>query len=149
MKLSPFSLICVLVFFLSSFTHAETLDFPLLPMNLSTPGIIDQDNSYSYFYIEIPDNITKDTYNLVVTVKENSVLSEFSDPDIYISKTIPKPTYQTATWSCEKYGQDIVSINSQYVYAKEIFYISVYCQFKCNFSLKAVLVNEIEIFQGK
>ena len=140
----------ILFLILSSSILSEDVEkYPSLSIDIQTKGEIEKDDGYSYFYLEIPENVKPNTYNLVLTIKENSVLSEFSDPDLYVSKTVKEPNYKNSTWSCEQYGQDIVSINSKYVYGKEKFYIAVYCQFKCNFALKASLIEELSITEGK
>ena len=92
---------------------------------------------------------------LVFTVKESRKgISEgdeiFSDPDIHVSKKnkYPKGKKQ-AEWYSQRYGNDILTIPSEEVNAGEIFYIGMYCEYKCRYELNSYLTEELEIEIGK
>ena len=115
---------------------------------------MDQNESREYFELKLPDKIKKDSF-LIFTVKESRRgVKEgdelFSDPDIYVSKSNQFPSNrEEASWYSERYGNDILTIPSYEVESNEIFYVCMYCQYKCRYELNSYLAQEIPIQVGK
>lgn len=61
----------------------------LIDLNKEYNGTISQDDSYKFYKIVIPNDIEKDSKNLIFKVHEPEAAREgredFSDPDIFIS----------------------------------------------------------------
>lgn len=123
-------------------------DYPQLSLEVETTGELKEDNSTTYFSFVVPNGVKQNTSNLIIRVRQNNS-TEFSDPDLYVSKTEKEPNFFNADWSCERYGEDMISVSSQYVFEKEIFYIAVYCERKCKYSIKTQLTEEIKLTEGK
>ena len=125
-----------------------------LILNKTVTGALYEDDSYEFYKLEIPSD-AKPNNVLVFTVKESRVgIREgeniFSDPDIHVSKInkYPKGKDQ-AQWFSQRYGNDILTIPSEEVKPGEIFYIAMYCEYKCRYELNSYLTKEIEIQIGK
>ena len=148
------SIISIFLFFnliQFAFTSEKIID---LNLNKTQTGYIYQDNSNEYYKLKIPSNIKKGTI-LVFTVKESRKgVKEgdelFSDPDIHVSKkNIYPKSKEEAEWYSQRYGSDILTIPSEDVNSGDIFYIGMYCEFKCRYELNAYLADEVEIEIGK
>jgi len=128
----------------------------LKPLNLEqkVKGKMDENDSREYFELKLPEDIKKGSL-LVFTVKANNKgVNEgeelFSDPDIYISKTIKFPSNrEDSAWYSERYGNDILTIPSYEVEPNEVFYICMYCQYKCRYELNSYLSREAPMEIGK
>ena len=128
----------------------------LKPLNLEqkVKGKMDENDSREYFELKLPEDIKKGSL-LVFTVKANNKgVNEgeelFSDPDIYISKTIKFPSNrEDSAWYSERYGNDILTIPSYEVEPNEVFYICMYCQYKCRYELNSYLSTEAPMEIGK
>ena len=125
-----------------------------LSLNSKKQGSIPIDDGYDYYYLTLPSTIRSNTTVLTFTIKANQPSSEegdelFSDPDIYISLLHSKPNRTYSEWFSERYGSDILSISKNYVEPNKTFYISVYCQFKCNYTLKIEDSKEKELRSEK
>ena len=125
-----------------------------LKLNETTFGTMIKDNLNEYFKLTIPPDIKKGRL-LVFTVKESIKGVKdgdelFSDPDIYVSKKniYPKSKDQ-AEWYSQKYGNDILTIPSEEVKPGEVFYVGMYCEFKCRYELNSYLADEVEVEIGK
>ena len=114
-------------------------------------GELHLDESHIYFSLKIPAGINKKV--LVFTTHEendnknnkNKDIS-FSDPDFYISKNNKYPSSRLSSeWYSQRYGPDIITISPESVKENDIFYIGIYCQFKCRYYLNTYVTNEIEI----
>ena len=98
------------------------------------------DESHQYYSLKIPKNESNRV--LIITTSEDSSInleakSSFSDPDFYISKKNKFPSSRKSSeWYSEQYGGDILSIPGESVGENEIFYIGMYCQYKCRYFLK-------------
>ena len=107
------------------------------------------DESHKYYSLTIPKNASN--HLLIITTKEDSSIQDnmkgsFSDPDFYISKKNKYPSSKrSAEWFSEQYGSDIMSIPSESVKENDVFYIGMYCQFKCRYFLKIETGKETEI----
>ena len=103
------------------------------------------DKTYAYLKLEIPkmDENNTDSEFLLIEARRNEqqdILDNiFSDPNLYISQKEEYPGPQKSTWSSSRFGDEIISISQNYVKTGAIFYISVYCEFKCNYYLDAKL----------
>ena len=149
-KLFTFLLICLISFSLSD--NDKTLK--TMELNEKIKGKMDSNESREYFQLKLPKEIPYGSL-LIFTVKESRKgVREgdelFSDPDIYISKTNKYPSNrEEAEWFSERYGNDILSIPSYEVEKEEIFYICMYCQFKCRYELYSYLSKEVPAEIGK
>ena len=117
-------------------------------------GKMEENESRHYFQLKLPSDIKKGSL-LVFVVKENRKgIREgeeiFSDPDIYVSKSNQFPSNrEEASWYSERYGNDILTIPSYAVEPDEVFYVCMYCQYKCRYELSSYLSNEAPAELGK
>ena len=145
----------VIISFISLFCFSLS-DKPLKTLKLEKKikGRMDEDESREYYELKLPSIVPKGSL-LVFTVKESRIgIKEgeeiFSDPDIYVSKTNRYPSNkEEASWYSERYGNDILTIPSYEVESNEIFYVCMYCQYKCRFELNSYLSNEAPAEVGK
>lgn len=124
-----------------------------MKLDIEEKGEIKKDDSFIYYKLIIPANISE-TKNLVFEVKaDKSALKEgeeiFSDPDIHISKTEQFPSKYHSDWYSERYGDDIISIGKENVKTNDIFYIGMYCEYKCKYKIKAYLSQSVKINIGE
>ena len=125
-----------------------------LSINSKTQGSIPEDDGYDYYYLNIPSSVRPNKTVLTFTIKANQPTSEegdelFSDPDVYISLIHSKPNRTNSEWFSERYGSDILSISKNFIEPNKTFYIAVYCQFKCNYTLKIEDSKERELHSEK
>ena len=112
-------------------------------------GSMPLDESHKYYKLTIPKNESNQV--LIISTQEDSTTNKdmkdsFSDPDIYISKKNKYPSSRKSSeWFSEQYGSDILSIPSESVAAGDVFYIGMYCQFKCKYFLKVKTGKETEV----
>ena len=112
-------------------------------------GSMPLDESHKYYILTIPKSASGKL--LIFTTHEDSSINKdikdsFSDPDFYISKKNKYPSSRRSSeWFSEQYGSDILSIPSESVKENEIFYIGMYCQYKCKYFLKIETGIETEI----
>ena len=112
-------------------------------------GKLNLDEGHSYYQLKIPRN--ESNRILIISTSEDSSLTEnikdsFSDPDFYVSKINKYPSSKrSAEWYSEQYGSDILTIPAESVEEDDIFYIGIYCQFKCKYFLKVETGFETEI----
>ena len=111
------------------------------------------DNTYSYLKLEIPETASNNKQFLLIearrNVEQDFLDNVFSDPNLFISQNETYPGPNKNTWSGNKFGDEIISINQNYVKPGAQFYIAVYCEFKCNYVLDAKLYNNYEIKEDK
>jgi hypothetical protein len=73
----------------SIITFANSQEHNLIELNKNYNGTMNQDDSFRFFKLIIPNGIEKDVSNLVFKVEEPASAREgkddFSDPDIFIS----------------------------------------------------------------
>ena len=123
----------------------------IIPISIgqTIQGEFPLDESHKYYSLKIPKNASN--HLLIITTHEDSATSantreSFSDPDFYISKKNKYPSSKrSAEWLSEQYGADIMSIPAESVNENDIFYIGMYCQFKCRYFLKIETGKETEI----
>ena len=112
------------------------------------------DESHEYFLLKIPQNTNNKVLVFTTSQDSESELPKdddtlFSDPDFYISKINKYPSSRLSSeWYSQRYGADIITIPSGSVHEGDIFYIGMYCQFKCRYYLKSYVTNELTIFPG-
>ena len=145
--------IYILFFFILSLNSCQIIK----DINLGQPvkGTMELDESHEYFKLVIPENIQNQV--LVFTTKQESEsnLPEdddtlFSDPDFYVSKINKYPSSRLSSeWYSQRYGADIVTVPSGSVNGGDIFYIGMYCQFKCRYFLNSYVTKEITIYIKK
>ena len=150
--MKKFNFIFLSTVFLSilSLTYSEDLiEFTLdQAMKKSLP-----DKSYAYFKLRIPQITTNISQFLLIEARRNVEQdlfdNIFSDPNLYISQVDQNPSPSSNTWSSGRFGDEIISIDHKYVKSSAFFYISVYCEFKCNFILDAKLYTNYELKEDK
>ena len=150
------SIFLILFIFLTLFSLSFSQKSTPIELNQKQTGKLDKDESREYYSLSIPQdkNIEEGTL-LVFTVKESHKgIKEgeeiFSDPDIYVSKTKKYPSNrEESEWFSERYGSDILTIPPHFLKKGDIFYICMYCQYKCRYELKAYLTKEIPLKFGK
>ncbi|MCQ2815915.1 MAG: hypothetical protein MJ252_01495 [archaeon] len=148
-----FSSKAISLLFLLIFVKYSLSDNPQhIQMELEKPlsGEVKKDDAYEYYKLVIPQDVEKNSKNLVFEVKEDkSTTAEgeemFSDPDIHISKSNDYPARFNSDWYSERYGDDIVSISKENVNPGDIFYVGMYCQFKCKYTIKAYLTESVDL----
>ena len=113
-------------------------------------GTMELDESHEYFRLIIPEDINNKV--LVFTTKQesedlpNDDDTYFSDPDFYVSKINKYPSSRLSSeWYSQRYGADIVTVPSGSVHGGDVFYIGMYCQFKCRYYLNSYTTIEITI----
>ena len=125
-----------------------------LTLEQKVKGKMDENDSREYYELKLPKDIQRGSL-LVFTVKESRKgVREgeeiFSDPDIYISKTNKFPSNrEEASWYSERYGNDILTIPSYAVESEEVFYVCMYCQYKCRYELNSYISKEAPAEVGK
>ena len=123
----------------------------IIPISLgeTIKGQFPLDESHKYYSLTIPKNASN--HLLIISTHEDSETSintreSFSDPDFYISKKNKYPSSRSSSeWYSEQYGADILSIPAESVLENEVFYIGMYCQFKCRYFLKIETSIESEL----
>ena len=116
-------------------------------------GKIDKDLSFNFYELNLPNQIKKDSL-LVFTCRENKIIKEneemFSDPDIFVSKEPINPKQRKkCDWYSETFGNDIITIPGSELQKLKKLYVSLFCEKKCRYNLKAYLTKEIEFFLGQ
>ena len=114
-------------------------------------GKIDKDNSHDFYELSLPKKIDKNSI-LVFTANENKIdLKEddifFSDPDMYISRKKNPKNKKESDWYSESFGNDIITIPSKDLNTTKL-YLTLFCEKKCRYKLKAYLTKEIEFQLG-
>ena len=128
----------LLLFFFSLFSlflKINTQDIVPIKIGQVIKGEMPLDESHKYYSLTIPKN--ESNRLLIITTHEDSSInidtkSSFSDPDFYISKRNKFPSSRRSSeWFSEQYGGDVLSIPAESVEENDVFYIGMYCQFKC------------------
>ena len=141
----------LIVLYIQFILLSSTICEDIIPISIGeqVKGEFSLDESHRYYSLLIPKNASN--HLLIISTHEDSSIKEnmkgsFSDPDFYISKTNKYPSSKrTSEWYSEQYGADIMSIPSESVKENDIFYIGMYCQFKCRYFLKIETGRETEI----
>ena len=150
MKKFNFIFLSTVLFSLLSLTYSqELIEFTLdQAMKKSLP-----DKSYAYFKLKIPQITANISQFLLIEARRNVEQdlfdNVFSDPNLYISTIDQNPSPSSNTWSSGRFGDEIISIDHKYVKSGALFYMSVYCEFKCNFILDAKLYTNYELKEDK
>ena len=141
----------VLIFFLTllSVISSDPMNFAL---NETIRGAL-PDKSYSYYKLELPElEISSSKFLLVEArryIDQDILDNVFSNPNLFISTTEVYPSPDKNTWSSDRFGDEIISINEKHVKSGAIFYISIYCEFKCSYILDAKLYNNYQLKEDK
>ena len=113
---------------------------------------LNQDESHEYYMLKIekiPPNTIQEQQMLTFYIEENKTDIEdgkeiFSDPDVYVSKKNKYPSDpHSSEWYSERYGNDILTISD--IKENDIFYVGVYCQFKCRYTIIPSIKSEVEL----
>ena len=123
----------------------------IIPINIGEiyKGNMLLDESHKYYSLKIPKNESNRV--LIISTSEDSSVnfdtkSSFSDPDFYISKKNKYPSSRKSSeWYSEQFGGDILSIPGESVDENDIFYIGMYCQYKCRYYLKIETGIEMDL----
>ena len=111
------------------------------------------DKTYAYYKLKLPELTSGESKFLLFEARRNEeqdfLDNVYSDPNLYISTTEIYPGPNQHTWSRSRFGDEIISINKNYVKSGADFYISIYCEFKCNYILDAKLYNNYEMKEDK
>ena len=115
-----------------------------------TKSITLQPSKTAYYNLEIPNDIQPHTKYLLVKVSPNEKQDRkenlYSDPNLYVSTTNKFPNRQNnSEWHSFRFGDEIITIDKQYVKPGNRFYFGVHCDKKCNFIFKVKLLDEYEI----
>ena len=138
------------LFALLSLTYSQDLiEFTLdQAMKKSLP-----DKTYAYFKLRIPEIKANISQFLLIEARRNVEQdlfdNVFSDPNLYISTEDQHPSPSSNVWSSSRFGDEIISIDQKFVKSGASFYMSVYCEFKCNFILDAKLYTNYELKEDK
>jgi hypothetical protein len=114
-------------------------------------GELSLDESHAYYFLTIPKHANKKVLVFITHQgnDESNTSDDFSDPDFYISKINKYPSSRLSSeWYSQRYGPDIITISPESVKENDIFYIGIYCQFKCKYYFKSYVTHEIEIKEG-
>ena len=143
------------IFILISLSLSDNVkELKPLVLEQKVKGKMDENESREYYELKLPNDIKRGNL-LVFTVKESRKgVREgdelFSDPDIYVSKSNKFPSNrEEASWFSERYGNDILTIPSYAVEPDEVFYICMYCQYKCRYELNSYISKEAPAEVGK
>ena len=146
--------------FLAIFLLNLSLSFSVEPQGVQAPLTINEpiraslpDKSYAYYILKLSDINPDGSKFLLFEARRNEDQdlqdNIFSDPNLYISTSDLYPDPNHNTWSSSRFGDEIISVNKDYVKPGEIFYVSVYCEFKCNYIIDAKLYNHYEMKEEK
>ena len=123
-----------------------------ISLNQTVQGYL-HPTTYAYYELEIKDDETKQSDFLLIEARRNidqDILDNiYSDPNLYVSNIHSMPGPNKNEWSSNRFGDEIISINKINKYEKKIFYISIYCQFSCNYILKANLFKNYDLKGNK
>ena len=140
-----------LIIFVLNIFHVSTTQ---LYLNKTIQGYL-HPKSYAYYSLLLDRNISdaenNDSLLIEVRRNENQDLLDniYSDPNIYISTIHSEPGPNLNEWSSNRFGDEIISINKINSYSNQVFYISIYCQFSCNYLLKANIHKNYEMKVNK
>ena len=139
-------LFTILILCFLSLTYSQEIE--TIKLGQIIKGSMPLDESHKYYKLHIPRSESNKV--LIISTNEDSSTSQdtkdsFSDPDFYISKKNKYPSSRRSSeWFSEQYGSDILSIPSESVQENDIFYIGMYCQYKCRYYLKVETGIEAE-----
>ena len=145
----------IIILYLQFILLSLSLSDKIIPISLgeTIKGEFPLDESHRYYSLTIPKEASKNL--LIIKTHEDSAIKSdmkdaFSDPDFYISKKNKYPSSRRSSeWFSEQYGSDIMSIPSEAVNENDVFYIGMYCQYKCRYFLKIEIGKESEINLGE
>ena len=123
-----------------------------LSLNQTVLGYL-HPQTYAYYELSIKEEDSENKDFLLIEArrnKEQDILDNiYSDPNLYVSNFHSEPGPNKNEWSSDRFGDEVISINKINTYSNKIFYISIYCQFSCNFALKATLFKNYEMKGNK
>ena len=142
------------LFLLISLLNISQVSLTQLYLNKTILGYL-HPKSYAYYSLLLPENITdtESTDYLLVEARRNEdqdlLDNIYSDPNLYISNIHSQPGPNAHEWSSARFGDEIISINKVNSYSNQVFYISIYCEFSCNYILKANIHKNYEMKVNK
>ena len=139
MKINVYLLILAIIFYTKSYPLKITKSLP--------------DKTSSTYKMLIPEIDTNENKFLLIKARRNEeqdlLDNIFSDPNLYISSIYTTPDANHYTWSSSRFGDEIISIDLKYIKPNSYLYISVYCEFKCNFILEGKIYQKYELKENK
>ena len=145
-------LIIFTVLFILIFSQVNSQKIEEIKIGQNIKGSMLLDEGHKYYKLIIPRN--ESNRILIISATEDSSLKEdekdsFSDPDFYISKKNKYPSsIRSSEWYSEQYGSDILTIPAESVRQNDIFYIGIYCQYRCKYILNVKTGLEAELSLG-
>ena len=130
-------------FLISSIISKEnqTSNHSILYINQDAQDTITESNSYYYYDLPMSSQLEPNKFYLVIKVKME--YTKTGKPELFISKKVEEPTKDNYEWKSAKSGNEIVSIKPSDVNTNDKFYIGVYCNEECEYTLNAFL-GELE-----
>ena len=111
-----------------------------------------KNDEYDFYKLTLPEEIDKNG-QVVFEVEPNTELDSInnivSDPNLYISINNNYPTNINHAWSSNRFGDETITVNGEYVKPFQFFYIGIHCKEKCNYILKISLIKAITIKENK
>ena len=153
LNLKPFIISIYLIFFFF-FSSSSCQVIKNITLGQPIKGTMELDESHEYFLLTIPEGIENKVLVFTTKQENESNLPQdddtlFSDPDFYVSKINKYPSSRLSSeWYSQRYGADIVTVPSGSVHGGDVFYIGMYCQFKCRYYLNSYVTIEITIAPG-
>ena len=139
-----YSYINILLLFLILKVSYSRVDLIDISLNQTIKGSL-SGKTYSYYCLVFQEDEVSDSHFLFIEARRNEeqdlLDNIFSDPNIYVSNYHSDPGPTRNEWSGNRFGDEVISINRIKSYDKKIFYISIYCEFKCNYILRANLIE--------
>ena len=109
-------------------------------------------DEYDFYELTMPPEIYRNgqmVFELEADTEIDSKYGMISDPNLYISVDEVYPTYLKHTWSSNRLGNEIITLNGPYLYSFQNIYIGIHCKEKCNYIFKTSVVKKIDIPAGK
>ena len=137
------------LFFLSSSFTKIMASYDIIEIKLQEikNGTL-QNDEYDYYNFILTNEVKKND-QLIFKLTKNQELDIInnivSNPNIYISENQERPTKIVHTWSSDKFGDKVITINGDYLNIYRNFHMSIYCKERCNYMLQIYLVNSITI----
>ena len=103
-------------------------------------------NSYSYYKMTVGPRYYTGSEHLTIKVITDNYLS---DPDVYISKTVKKPTSSLdSQWYCEREGSETCILHNGEFEVGDTLYIGVRCEEACKYKLRAWFVEVSDLSES-
>ena len=108
-------------------------------------------DEYDFYKLTLPPEIDRNSqliFELDADTEYDTKYGMKSDPNMYISVDEINPTYLKHTWSCTRFGNEIIALNGPYLFPFQYFHIGIHCKEKCNYIFRISTVKKINIPEG-